>query len=70
MMTFSEFLMVKAVEEGVLLPDKPVSPGLPRINTTPYTNAQRRRLQPKPVKASPPMPPLRGTLPNRLIPKS
>lgn len=73
MMTFSEYMKSKAVEEGLLLPDKPIRPGVPRINTTALTNAQRRKLHPKPVKAPPPIAPFKATVtqvvPSSLIPK-
>ncbi len=69
MMSFSQFIKSKAVEEGLLLPDKPIRPGVPRINTTPLTNAQRRKLHPKPVKAPPPVPPFKTTIPQVVPPK-
>lgn len=40
MLTFREYV---ALREGLLLPDRPPSPGLPRINTTPFTNRRRTR---------------------------
>lgn len=52
--TFTEFV---ALREGLLLPDRPPAKGLPRINTTPFTNAQRKRLVAKPVKPPKPAPP-------------
>ena len=70
MMTFSEYLKARAFEEGLLLPDKPIRPGVPRINTTPFTNAQRRKLHLKPVKAPPPVKPFTSTLPKIVPPKS
>lgn len=69
MMTFSEYLKARGLGEGLLLPDKPIRPGVPRINVTPFTNAQRRKLHPKPVKAPPPVPPFKATLPQVVPPK-
>lgn len=51
---FHEWL---AIREGLLLPDKPPAPGLSRLNVTPLTNDQRKRLVPKPVKAPNPFKP-------------
>ncbi len=48
MMSFRHFV---ALREGLLLPDKPPRPGLPRINTTPFQNRRRTRtLRPRRVK--------------------
>lgn len=40
MLTFRLYI---AIREGILLPDRPPSPGLSRINTTPWTNGRRTR---------------------------
>jgi hypothetical protein len=48
MVSFRQFV---ALREGLLLPDKPPRPGLPRINTTPFQNRRRTRtLRPRRVK--------------------
>lgn len=48
MITFHQYV---ALREGLLLPDKPPRPGLPRINTTPFQNRRRTRtLKPRMVK--------------------
>lgn len=53
--TFSEWLAQR--DEGFLLPNRPPLKGMPRINTTPGTDAQRKRLHPKPVKKPKPFAP-------------
>jgi len=69
--TFSEWLARR--DEGFLLPDRPPLKGMPRINTTLGTNAQRKRLHPKKVKPTTLFPPtvraVREIVPNKLIPK-
>lgn len=69
--TFKEWLAQH--DEGVLLPSRPPLKGLPRINTTPFTDAQRKRFQPKPVKKVKPFAPtvqrVKEIVPNKLIPK-
>ena len=60
-------------DEGFLLPDRPPLKGMPRINTTPFTDAQRKRFQPKPVKKIKPFAPtiqkVKEIVPNKMIPK-
>lgn len=53
--TFKEWLARR--DEAFLLPDRPPLKGLPRINTTPFTDAQRKRFQPKKVKTIKPFAP-------------
>ena len=53
--TFKEWLAQR--DEGFLLPDRPPLKGLPRINATFGTDAQRKRFQPKPVKKPKPFAP-------------
>jgi hypothetical protein len=69
--TFSEWLAQR--DEGFLLPDRPPLSGLPKINTTPFTNAQRLRFQPKKVKTIKPFTPtiqkVKEIVPNKMIPK-
>lgn len=69
--TFSEWLAQR--DEGFLLPDRPPLMGMPRINTTPFTDAQRKRFQPKPVKKFKPFAPtiqkVKEIVPNKMIPK-
>lgn len=69
--TFFEWLARR--DEGFLLPDRPPLRGLPKINTTPFTNAQRLRFQPKPVKKIKPFTPtvqkVKEIVPNKMIPK-
>jgi len=52
---------------------RPPLTGLPRINTTPFTDAQRRRLHPKKVKPPKLFPPtvqkVKEIVPNKIIPK-
>ena len=69
--TFKEWLARR--DEGFLLPDRPPLKGLPRINTTFGTDAQRKKFQPKPVKKIRPFAPtvqkVKEIVPNKLIPK-
>lgn len=69
--TFKEWLAQR--DEGFLLPDRPPLKGLPRINTTFGTDAQRKRFQPKPVKTIKPFAPtvqkVKEIVPNKMIPK-
>ena len=69
--TFSEWLAQR--DEGFLQPDRPPLKGLPKINTTPFTDAQRKRFQPKPVNMVKPFAPtvqrVKEIVPNKLIPK-
>ena len=68
---FKEWLAQR--DEGFLLPDRPPLKGLPRINTTFGTDAQRKRFQPKPVKTIKPFAPtiqkVKEIVPNKMIPK-
>jgi hypothetical protein len=50
--TFKEWLARR--DEGFILPDRPPLKGMPKINTTPLTDAQRKWIQPKPVKKAKP----------------
>lgn len=69
--TFTEWLAKR--DEGYLLPNRPPLKGLPRINTTPLTDTQRKRLHPKPVKMPKPFAPtirkVKEVVPNSMIPK-
>lgn len=69
--TFSEWVARR--DEGFLLPDRPPLKRLPRINTTPFSDAQRKRLHPKKVKPPKLFPPtvraVKEIVPNKLIPK-
>ncbi len=60
-------------DEWLLLPDRPPLTGLPRINTTPFTDAQRKRFQPKKVKTIKPfgltIQKVKKIVPNNMIPK-
>lgn len=60
------------MREG-LLPDRPPAKGLSRINPIPTTDAHRRHLKPKPVKApnpfKPTVRPVTQVVPQNLIPK-
>src|SRR5262249_21498780 len=38
MISFREYVMLR---EGLYLPDRPPSPGMPRLNVTPFTNRRR-----------------------------
>lgn len=49
MVSFTEYMLVR---EG-LLPARPPAKGLPRINATPLTQAQRRKLAPAARPAGP-----------------
>lgn len=71
-MNFLSFKQYVELREGLLLPDRPPAKGMTRINPFPTTDAQRRRLKPKPVKANPFPPtirPVRQIVPNSVIPK-
>ena len=69
-MSFKEFL---AVQEGLLLPDRPPAKGLSRINPFPTSHAHRQRLHAKPVKPPKPFAPtvrrVAEIVPQKLIPK-
>lgn len=69
--TFKEWLAQR--DEGFLLADRPTLKGLPQINTTPFTDAQRKRFQPKKVKTIKPFAPtiqkVKEIVPNNMIPK-
>lgn len=68
--TFKEWLAQR--DEGFLLPNRPPLKSLPRINATPFTDAQRKRFQTKPVKAikpfAPTVPKVKEIVPNKMIP--
>ena len=70
MMSFKEFL---AVQEGLLLPDRPPAKGMSRINPFPTSHAHRRRWHAKPVKQPNPFAPtvrrVAEIVPQNLIPK-
>lgn len=69
--TFKEWLARR--DEGFLLPTRPPLKGMPKINTTPFTDAQRKLLHPKKVKPPKLFPPtvqkVKEIVPNKLIPK-
>jgi hypothetical protein len=69
--TFKEWLA--RPDEGFLLPDRPPLKGIPKINTTPMTDARRKRLHPKKVQPPKPFKPtvqmVKEIVPNKLIPK-
>jgi len=60
-------------DERFLLPDRPPLKRMPRINTTPFTDAQRKRLHP--LRVEPPklfkssVRAVKEIMPNTLIPK-
>ncbi len=72
-MKFITFKQYVEMREGLLLPDRPPATGLSRINPFPTTDAHRRRLKPKPVKApnpfKPTVRPVTQVVPPALIPK-
>ncbi len=47
MMSFRDYVLLR---EGLLLPDKPPTPGKPRINTTPWSRRRTRTLKPRKVR--------------------
>lgn len=53
MMSFGDYLRMR---EGLLVAEPP-APGLPRINTTPLTQAQRKKLVPVPPRLPKPFAP-------------
>ena len=53
--SFREYVAQR--DEGLLVPDRPPLKGMTRLNMTPYTNAQRKRLHPTPVKRPKPFAP-------------
>lgn len=65
--TFSEYVQMR---EGLLLPDRPVTPGGLRINRFPTTQARLKQMKPKPVKpaTTPPTKPKPATKPVALQP--
>jgi hypothetical protein len=69
--TFKEWLAQR--DEDYLTPDRPPLMGLPRINTTPFTDAQRKKFQPQKVKSIKPfsqtVPKVKEIVPNKMIPK-
>jgi hypothetical protein len=69
--TFKEWLARR--DEGFLLPDRPPIKGMSKINTTPNTDAQRKRLHPKKVKPPKLFPPtvraVKEIVHNKFIPK-
>lgn len=69
--TFKEWLAQR--DEGYLTPDRPPLMGLPRINTTPFTDAQHKKFQPKKVKTIKPFSStvrkVKVIVPNKIIPK-
>lgn len=74
MKKFSEFVKAKAVEEGLLMPDKAAASGVSKINPFPTTNAHRKKITPKPIKPVPPMQSFVSTVPqvvtDKVIPKN
>lgn len=70
LITFKEYV---AMREGLLLPDRPPLKGMPRINTTPFTDAQRKRQRPKIIKPPKPAAPtvrkVAEIVPQKAIPK-
>lgn len=73
-MNFITFKQYVEMREGLLLPDRSPAKGLSRINLFPTTDAHRRRLKPKPVKApkpfKPTVRPVTQVVPQNLIPKA
>ncbi len=53
--TFSEWLTRR--DEGYLSPDRPPLKAMPRINTTPFTDTERKQFQAKPPKPPNPFAP-------------
>ncbi len=72
-MNFLNFKQYVKMREGLLLPDRPPAKGLSRINPFSMTDAHRRRLKAKTVKApdsfKPTVRPVRQVVPPSLIPK-
>jgi hypothetical protein len=69
--TFKEWLARR--DEGFLLPDRPPLMGMSKINSTPNTDAQRKRLHPKKVEPpnlfKPTVRAVKEIVPKKLIPK-
>jgi len=66
--TFNEYVARR--DEGLLMPDKPAVPGMPRINLFPTTQARLKKTL-TPVKQPPPQPafmPVRKVKPIPTIP--
>ncbi len=64
MITFFEYL------EGLLAPNRPPRVGLPKINSTPFTNMRRKRIAAtKPRKIDGFAPTVRAIVPPHLVPK-
>jgi hypothetical protein len=67
-LSFRHYLIAR---EGALVPDKAPATRLPRLNATPFTSAERKRLKPKPVaKLAPVRPMIPQVVPNHLIPQN
>jgi hypothetical protein len=70
-MKYPSFRHYLIAREGALVPDKAPATGLPRLNATPFTSAERKRLKPKPVvKLDPVRPIIPQVVPNNLIPQN
>lgn len=67
-MNFTSFTSFLAAQEGLLAPDQAPVPGLPRLNFTGQTNAERQRLRVVPVR--PPTSAVRPVVPPKLIPRN
>ena len=61
--TFSEYVSIR---EGLLAPDRAPAAGQPRLNATPLTNDQRRKLKVNPVRQPNPVRPVAHVVPPRL----
>jgi hypothetical protein len=64
-LSFSEFV---AASEGLLAPDRPPAAGMSRINVTPLTNDQRRRLRATPVRPGSAIRPVKVSVPQVVPP--
>lgn len=70
-MKYPSFHHYLVAREGALVPEKAPATGLPRLNATPFTSTERKRLKPKPVaKLAPVRPVIPQVVPNHLIPQN
>lgn len=64
--SFSEYVLVR---EGLLAPDRAPAAGRSKINPTPFTNDQRRKLKVSPVTPPNPIRPVAQVVPQDMIGK-
>jgi len=72
-MSLPTFIEYVAIREGLLSPTRPPRKGMLSINALPTTDANRKRLHPKPVKLPNPFKPtirhITEIVPQKILPK-